>query len=822
MPETPYLIDGYGGYGGSGGNFGNPPGNNNNPPLYDPLWWSCDRCAWMYSSTINDSQTLESLIEPNYTYENLPFGDIVIHSLHFYDGYDWYKVDAQVWRTNVGWGINLYAVNKISGSPSFTKCPYPSVQPGNNPPTYNPVKPGGVGSFNNNGPIGFNQYDPAGPVISGPNNNGPLSPNNPGPNNNVIPNSPSGGPVQVGNPSFGNHNANSAGNGPVGTIDIASPDWCGDCYTPPPVEDIYNLTLDPFCPNPGYGGKLDPVQGNAVIRANYIQYVGNVDPQSPVFLQLGPQGQSIFVARGWQIYNGPQVQTTQQVYSLSNPPALFANTNPAIRAYLETFNLRFELVPGYDGQDMDCRGGGVGKVALSNAGTIKSNFAVSAAKINVSLFKLSGTGAPSGLFVVGDLAFGAPLYRVTIITTPKPPSGPGPVTPNNPIIPINPINPINPNNPIIPIDPIIPVKPIPTGKIYSNLDPPLITRVETTYGIWSNNVGNLTAQYTCSVSPSSSNSWRRSHYTIFNLPCSNKCAEQQYEVTYGHDEGSGSIDLGGFDNESPTNAIYSQYRLLCLNPTQKKFNIAGRDSRHVYVINIKQARMGDRFDEGNWELNLHHLSGSQHLVSHPVNSFTGSVVRLGTPGKILRLIDDSKVAVNSSSYGGNYYNIVSGSLEEGIYNSTSPKIFGQVFPSLGVIVLDADKLDQSASFATSQAVERHCDNAFKLVMAMSGAKNYTDRSGDVLGFKARRIEINYDRYYFVRIKNAEYNYSNNPTYVTGSEGMIKPEFREVEKVFISSIGFYDQRGNLVAVGKVSKPVLKTRTDEALFTVRLRY
>ena len=99
----------------------------------------------------------------------------------------------------------------------------------------------------------------------------------------------------------------------------------------------------------------------------------------------------------------------------------------------------------------------------------------------------------------------------------------------------------------------------------------------------------------------------------------------------------------------------------------------------------------------------------------------------------------------------------------------------------------------------------------------------TDTSGDRLGFSARSSEKVKSTHYFVRIKNTEYNFSNNPTFVTGSRGQFKQKsFLFDPKVYVTSIGMYNNRRELLAVAKLSKPLLKSFTREALVKVKLDF
>ena len=411
------------------------------------------------------------------------------------------------------------------------------------------------------------------------------------------------------------------------------------------------------------------------------------------------------------------------------------------------------------------------------------------------------------------------------------PATPVVVTPTEPVIVTPPVV-VEP--PVIVTPPVvIPAVEVSLGKVYNKINIEDILpkqTLKTTYGIWLDSnlqqTGNLLTYHTCS-----NQTFTSSNKTIFQSKCDTCPATPMFDISYGHVDGSGSRDLGGLDYFTLTKAVYGQYRNMCFGNVDK-IKIGNKTVNHFYVINVKTDRMGDRLDEGLNEINLHHLSGSQFGI---VNAHTGSNVKLGTPGNILRLIDDSRLNTNTvtdtyfynsvdrKTYGGEYYYMVSGSLEQGIYNSTQPAVYGLSFPRLGVILLDADMLDMSASFLTTTGSDMYGDNSVKLFTSLSGSALYTDLSGDYLGFKARKVKYEHVEKYFIRIKNQDFNFSNNPTWVSGSDNIIIDGFNAGNpQTYISQIGMYNDNHELIAVGKINKPIKKSFTSEGLFSVTVKY
>jgi|SRR5210317_108449 len=327
-----------------------------------------------------------------------------------------------------------------------------------------------------------------------------------------------------------------------------------------------------------------------------------------------------------------------------------------------------------------------------------------------------------------------------------------------------------------------------------------------TRGLWSGNVGTLTSFYTSSAQSATQKEY---YYEIFDGISTNSTSEAQFSVTYGHNAGSGSL---GQNEDSPSNAIYSQYAQILLPDQQRTFTFNDVSSEQIYAININRARIKDRLDPGNFQLNLAELSGSAELIYN-----TGSNLAVSSSNKIIKLIDDSGDTQQAATQIGRTYNLVSGSILNGVY---SPKTYyGQVFPEQGVIILNADTMDTALSFGSVTASNTNGDNAFKLLTSISGAAAINSD----YGFAARNEERVQSTYYFVRAKNGEYNFSNNPSFVTGSNGAFRqPTFANNPKSYITTVGLYSSAQELLAVAKLSQPILKSFSNEVLVKVKLDF
>ena len=83
------------------------------------------------------------------------------------------------------------------------------------------------------------------------------------------------------------------------------------------------------------------------------------------------------------------------------------------------------------------------------------------------------------------------------------------------------------------------------------------------------------------------------------------------------------------------------------------------------------------------------------------------------------------------------------------------------------------------------------------------------------------IELN-STVYFCRAKHNEFNYSSNPTYLSGSQIRVKNQTTDIPISYITSIGLYSSDNQLLAVGKFSEPIRKDSNIELTFRARLDY
>lgn len=349
-----------------------------------------------------------------------------------------------------------------------------------------------------------------------------------------------------------------------------------------------------------------------------------------------------------------------------------------------------------------------------------------------------------------------------------------------------------------------------------------------TKGLWSSYSGTLLSFNTSSVQNSKSKEY---YVQVWQTASVNTKENEMFSIAYGNKNGLGSkyvsdaFDVLGQVRDTPTRAVYSQYKLLCLDGDETGSGFVLQNSEsvdHFYAININRHRFGDKLDPGNFELNIIELNGNAFTNSN----YTGSNVAVSSSNKVISLIDDSLDAldiIESSQKPSIARNLVSGSIANGIYNSSSPHYYGKVYPEQGVILVSADKLNLSASFNTVTSSNADGENIMKLFTSLSGSASNRSK-----GFIARSVIVKHQESIFIRVNGNEMNYSNNPTF--SNKDITKGKFNRPyfdsfiynPYTYVTTIGLYNDNKDLLAVAKLSKPLQKSFSSEISVTVKLEY
>ncbi len=284
-----------------------------------------------------------------------------------------------------------------------------------------------------------------------------------------------------------------------------------------------------------------------------------------------------------------------------------------------------------------------------------------------------------------------------------------------------------------------------------------------------------------------------------------------------------------------TATVYGQFLNLTQPPETTEFSFGqGTPAvcQQIYAISFDRARSREKVDPGNWELQL---AGGQVNASNK---------------KTIKLIDDSSTNTSILNDAGiTEYNIVSGSIQGGsttihkaaASEGTDSGSFGKFYPDLGVLIINATRLQvsdlgdptdaiggagpgRSALFELGRTADSPYTSSNTLFSPASHSLHrmyHAISSGSL--FQARREEEVTSTHYFCRAINSKFNQSNNPTWTSASSTEPLEIFRDgKEKTYITTVGLYDDASELLAVAKLSQPILKSKSREALIKVKLDF
>ena len=320
--------------------------------------------------------------------------------------------------------------------------------------------------------------------------------------------------------------------------------------------------------------------------------------------------------------------------------------------------------------------------------------------------------------------------------------------------------------------------------------------------LWSTDTPTITEFYTSSIQEAGSSG--DFYLSVYQTASSNTNSAVQFDIAYADAGGSGSTAYNPLvPANTPSKTIYGQYRSLILEDENANF-FFGTDTNIItgsnfWVLSVERARYKESLFPGS--LNLH-LSGSSGIIKLTDNSNAVSVNTFLGTSRVYQLVSGS----NGTPISGGGYVAGSGS-------------YGLVFPELGTILLNPYAISESIGVTADRTVDlaNGTNNSTLFTSISASAAN------DSLGFTLNSQETITSDYVFVRARNSEFNYTENPTFISGSTGeVIYTDFINNPQTYITTVGMYNDSNELLAVAKLSRPLIKDFTKETLVRVKLDF
>ena len=319
--------------------------------------------------------------------------------------------------------------------------------------------------------------------------------------------------------------------------------------------------------------------------------------------------------------------------------------------------------------------------------------------------------------------------------------------------------------------------------------------------LWSTGNPTLTTFFTSSTQAASS---AGDYYlSVYQTGSGDPTAAIQFDIAYANANGSGSLLFDSAVNgQSPTRSLYGQYRNLVLEDENAQFVFGNVTQSDFYVLNFERAQYKQELFLGSFNLKLSG-SAANRMLDLTDNSQETSVVQFNGAGRVYQLISGSNGVANTSINSSGY------TAESGSY--------GLLLPDIGVALLNAAALDlpqyQGIALATARNSNTNDNNSSKLFATINRGKSFLLNSQETIS----------SDFIFVRAQNQEFNYSENPSFISGSSGeVIFQSFINNPQTYATTVGLYNDTNDLVAVAKLSRPLEKDFTKETLVRIKLDF
>ena len=350
---------------------------------------------------------------------------------------------------------------------------------------------------------------------------------------------------------------------------------------------------------------------------------------------------------------------------------------------------------------------------------------------------------------------------------------------------------------------------------FKRLDPEdFLVSADSIQGVaWSTGLPTLTNFFTSSAQKAGSSG--DYYLSVYNENGDLATAECQFNIAYGNKTGLGSTPYDAlYPRRTPSSTIYGQYRSMILEDENAIF-ITGVGSTgqtggpcdnqitsstvvemdDFWVVTPDRARYKQSIFPGTLNLTLSNLGGTLNLTDNSndvtVQTFLGST-------RVFQIVSGS----NGSGIAGGGYTDASGS-------------YGLFFPDIATIMLNPRAIAATIPQAEPDrgaATDNGANNVL-LFQTINSGSSFTMNSSETVT----------SDYVFIRSRNAEFNYSENPSFISGSTGeIIYDSFINNPQVYATTVGMYNDANELLAVAKLSRPLLKDFTKESLIRVKLDF
>lgn len=287
--------------------------------------------------------------------------------------------------------------------------------------------------------------------------------------------------------------------------------------------------------------------------------------------------------------------------------------------------------------------------------------------------------------------------------------------------------------------------------------------------------------------------------SVYDYPYASSSANHILDLSAGFSTNASSLSSSATSQASKKVNIYNQMAQVLVgydtgsnvrNFDQDGNLTAGTKHHNAVFINFSRLLAKDEIKKGSFSMII------------------GTGSSYSTPFSAEATIADTGAATSylSNSPAGEY-----GLLKNGSTN------VGLIYYQAGIAVLTSSVFSAAAEMDSSA-------NTMEALLTGSTIDSVAD------GMRHRIKNISFNNttelnstIFFCRANHNEFNYSSNPTYLSGSKIIVKDdEPLNLPRAYVTTVGLYSPDNELMAVAKVSEPLRKDPTNELTLRVRLDY
>ena len=321
--------------------------------------------------------------------------------------------------------------------------------------------------------------------------------------------------------------------------------------------------------------------------------------------------------------------------------------------------------------------------------------------------------------------------------------------------------------------------------------------------------------------------------SVYDYPYLSSSANHIFDLAVGYDESSPLSSSTSVQNAKKINMYNSMAQVLLGYSTdtgefverfESDLNITddNRQMLNVFFINFSRLLTKDQIKKGTFSISL----------------ATGSIADATTAGAVVTLSDVSASDNQGTKAAlGGEYGVLFRSDKTG-----DDSAVGNIFYQAGIAVITSSLFSNDLSTSTGPSVLTNAQ-------VVGGGGIFSEQAGDLMqniksvvqtltgssisgacnALRHRITNISFNNtteinsnIFFCRVPWNKFNYSTNPTYVSGGSIVVKNVASDIPISYITTVGMYSAAGELLATAKLSEPLRKDPTNELTLRVRLDY